>query len=50
MSFNNLFELRMKLKKVGGVLAEPAPKKGITVTTETLHALTSVYGDDNFSR
>ena len=30
-------------KKVGGILAKPAPKK-------TLHLVTKVYGDDNFSR
>ena len=39
-----------KIKEVGGRLAKPAPKKGKTVTTETLHLVTSVYEDENFSR
>ena len=38
------------MKNVGGILAEPAPKKGKTITTETLHLVTNVYEDDNFSR
>ena len=50
MSLNTLFELHMKSKKVGGILAKPAPKKGKTITTETLHLVTNVYEDDNFSR
>ena len=40
----------MKSKKVGGILAKPAPKKGKTITTETLHLVTNVYEDGNFSR
>ena len=40
----------MKSKKVGGILAKPAPKTGKTITSETLHLVTSVYEDDNFSR
>ena len=39
-----------EIKKVGGILAKPAPKKGKTITTETLHLVTNVYEDDNFSR
>ena len=42
----NVFEI----KKVGGILAKPAPKKRKTITTETLHLVTSVYEDDNFRR
>ena len=38
------------IKKVGGVLAKAGPKKGKTITTETLHLLINVYEDDNFSR
>ena len=38
------------MKKVGGILAKPPPKKGKTVTTETLHLVTNVYEDDNFRR
>ena len=39
-----------EIKKVGGILAKPAPKKGKTITTETLHLVTNVYEDNNFSR
>ena len=46
MPLNNLFEL----EKVGGILAKPAPKNGKTVTTETLHLVTNVNEDGNFSR
>ena len=38
------------MKKVAEILAKPAPKKGKTITTETLHLVTNVYEDDNFSR
>ena len=37
------------IKKVGGALAKPAPKKGKTITTEAIH-LTNVYEDDYFGR
>ena len=37
------------IKKVGGILAKPASKKGINITSETLHLVTNVYEDDNFS-
>ena len=39
-----------EIKKVGGVLAKPAPKKGKTITTETLHLVANIYEDDSFSR
>ena len=39
-----------EIKKVGEILAKPAPKKGKTITTETLHLVTNFYEDDNFSR
>ena len=38
------------MKKLGGILAKPAPKKEKTITTETLHLATNVYEDDNFRR
>ena len=50
----NVFEYLVwtshEIKKVGGILAKPAPKKGKTITTETLYLVTNVYEDDNFSR
>ena len=49
----NVFEYLVwnshEIKKVGGILAKPAPKKGKTITTEILHLVTNVYEDDNFS-
>ena len=30
-------------------LRKTAPKKGKTITTETLHQVTNVYEDDNFT-
>ena len=38
-----------KIKKVGGILAKPATKKGKTISTETLYPVTNVYEDDNCS-
>ena len=38
-----------EIKKVGEILAKPVSKKGKTITTETLHLVTNVYEDDNFS-
>ena len=38
-----------EIKKVGGILLAPAPRKGKSTTTETLHLVTNVYEDDNFS-
>ena len=37
-------------QNVGGMLENPAPKKVKIITTETLHLVTNVYEDDNFSR
>ena len=37
-------------KKVGGTLTKLAPKKGKTMTTETLYLVTNVYEDNKFSR
>ena len=39
-----------EIKDVGQILAKPTPKKGKTITIETLHLVTHVYEDDNFSR
>ena len=39
-----------EIKKVGGTLAKPAPTNEKTITTETLHPVTNVYVDNNFSR
>ena len=50
MSFNTFFELHMKSKKVGEILGKPAPKKGKTIITETLHLVRNGYEDDNFNR
>ena len=38
-----------EIKKVGEILAKPAPKKGKTITTETLQLETNVYKVENFS-
>ena len=38
------------MQKVGGILAKPAPNKGKTITSETLHLVTNVYEDDNSRR
>ena len=50
----NIFEYLVwtshEIKKVGGILAKLAPKKGKSITTETLHLVTNVYEDENFSR
>ena len=48
--FEYLVWLSHEIKKVAGILAKPAPKKGKTITTETLHLVTNIYEDDNFSR
>ena len=39
-----------EIKKVGEILAKPAPKKGKAITTETLHLVTNVFENDNFVR
>ena len=50
----NVFEYLVwtsnEIKKVGGILAKPAPKKGKAITTDPLHQVTNVYKDGNFSR
>ena len=38
-----------EIKKVGEILAKPAPEKGKAIITETLHLVTNVFEDDNFS-
>ena len=43
MSLNTLYELRIKSKKVGGILAKSAPQKEKTITNETLHLATNVF-------
>ena len=48
--FEYLVWAQHEIKKVGGILAKPAPKKGKTITIETLYLVTNVYGDDNLSR
>ena len=49
----NVFEFLVwtshEIIKVGEMLAKTPPKKGKTFTTETLHLLTNVDEDDNFS-
>ena len=49
----NVFEYLVwtwhKIKKVGWILAKPAPEKGKTITIETLHLVIKVYEDDNLS-
>ena len=47
MSLNTL--LALEIKNVSGILAKPVPKKGQNITTETLHLVTNVYEDDDFS-
>ena len=39
-----------EIKKVVGISAKPAPKKGKNITTKTLNLVTNVYEDDKFSR
>ena len=50
----NIFEYLVwtlhEIKKMGEILAKPAPIKGKAITTETLHLVTNVFEDDNFSR
>ena len=42
-AFENLVCTADEIKKVGGIIIKPAPKKGKTITNETLHLVTSVY-------
>ena len=50
----NIFEYLVwtshEIKELGGILAKPSPKEGKAITTETLHLVTNVYEDGNFSR
>ena len=50
----NVFEYPVwtldEIKNVGELLIKPVPKKGKTITNETLHLVTNIYEDDNFSR
>ena len=39
-----------ELKKVGGIMAKPAPKKGKTLPQETLNLVQSFYEDDEYSQ
>ena len=39
-----------EIKKIGGILVKPAPKNVKTITNETLHLVTNIYVDDDFSR
>ena len=48
--FEYLVWLSHEIKKVGGILGQPAPNKVKTITTETLHLVTNVYVEENFSR
>ena len=48
--FESLVWTSREIIKVGGILAKPAPKKGKTITTETLRLVRNVYEDDNFIR
>ena len=49
-AFENPVWTASEMKKVGWLLVKPAPKKGKTITNETLHFVTSIYGDKNFSK
>ena len=50
----NVFEYLVctshQIKNVGRILAKLAPKKGKTISTETLYLVTNVYEDEKFSR
>ena len=50
ISLNTLFELHMKLKKQVKYQQNLLLKKGKAIITETLHLVTNVFEDDNFSR
>ena len=49
MSLNTL-QILHEIKNVGGIIAKPALEKGKIITTETIHLVTNIYEDDNFSR
>ena len=44
------YETARELKKVGGILAKPAPKNCKTLSQETLNLVQSFYEDDEYSR
>ena len=50
----NIFEYLVwashEIKKVGEILAKPAPRKRKIITNETLHLVTNVFEDENLSR
>ena len=46
-AFEYLVWIAYEIKKVGWILANPAPEKGKTITNETLHLVTSVYEDSS---
>ena len=48
--FQYLWIPSYEIKNVGEILGNPAPKNGKAITTETLHLVTNVFKDDNFSR
>ena len=48
--FKYLWVPSKEKKKVGEILAKPAPKKGKAITTEILHLVTNVFEDDRFGR
>ena len=48
--FGYLVWISYEIKNIGRTLAKLAPKKGKTITTETLFRVTNVYEDGNFSR
>ena len=41
--FEHLVGASHEIKKVGGILAKTAPKKGKTITTEILHLVAKIY-------
>ena len=49
-TFQNILMSSHEIKKVGEILEKPAPKKGKTITTETLYLVKNTSEDDNFSR
>ena len=49
-SLNTLFELHIKSKKQVKYYQNMLLKKGKAIITETLHLVTNVFEDDNFSR
>ena len=42
-AFEYLVWTLYEIEKAGGILTKPTPKKGKTITTETLHLVTNVY-------